>query len=76
MNIGFEGPRATGRTLMKEGDTLFAALSWSEHRPPQSYDEAYERLVVDRPPLAALARPRRVPRPPVAHASSSAARSR
>ena len=45
MNIGFEGPRATGRTLMKEGDTLFAALSWSEHRPPQSYDEAYERLV-------------------------------
>jgi alpha,alpha-trehalase len=45
MNIGIEGPRATGRTLMKEGDTLFAALSWSEHRPPQSYDEAYERLV-------------------------------
>ena len=45
MNIGFEGPRATGRTMMKEGDTLFAALSWSEHRPPQSYDEAYERLV-------------------------------
>ena len=31
--------------MMKEGDTLFAALSWSEHRPPQSYDEAYERLV-------------------------------
>ncbi len=45
MNIGLEGPRATARTMMKEGDTLFAALSWSEHRPPQSYDEAYERLV-------------------------------
>ena len=45
MNIGVEGPRATARTMMKEGDTLFAALSWSEHRPPQSYDEAYERLV-------------------------------
>ena len=45
MNLGVEGPRATGRTMMKEGDTLFAALSWSEHRPPQSYDEAYERLV-------------------------------
>jgi len=45
MNIGIEGPKATGRTLMHEGDTLFAALSWSEHRPPQSYDEAYERLV-------------------------------
>ncbi len=45
MNIGVEGPRATARTMMKEGDTLFAALSWSEHRPPHSYDEAYERLV-------------------------------
>ncbi len=45
MNLGIEGPRATGRTLMHEGDTLFAALSWSEHRAPQSYDEAYERLV-------------------------------
>ncbi len=45
MNIGFEGPRATARTLMKEGDTLFAALSWSEHPAPRDYDEAYERLV-------------------------------
>jgi GH15 family glucan-1,4-alpha-glucosidase len=45
MNLGFEGPRATARTMMKEGDTLFAALSWSEHRPPQSYDEAYDRHV-------------------------------
>ncbi|MGH3991824.1 MAG: glycoside hydrolase family 15 protein, partial [Pseudonocardiaceae bacterium] len=45
MNIGFEGPRATARTLMKEGDTLFAALAWSEHPAPHDYDEAYERLV-------------------------------
>jgi alpha,alpha-trehalase len=45
MNLGFEGPRATARTLMKAGDTLFAALSWSEHRPPQNYDEAYDKLV-------------------------------
>ena len=34
MNIGFEGPRATGRTLMKESDTLFVALSWSDHGAP------------------------------------------
>ena len=34
MRVGFEGPRATARTLMKEGDTLFAALSWSEHPAP------------------------------------------
>jgi alpha,alpha-trehalase len=45
MNIGFEGPRATARTLMKEGDTLFCALAWSEHPAPKDYDEAYERLV-------------------------------
>jgi GH15 family glucan-1,4-alpha-glucosidase len=45
MNLGFEGPRATARTLMKEGQTLFSALSWSEHPAPQTYDEAYERLV-------------------------------
>ena len=41
---GLEGPRATARTLMHEGDTLFAALSWSEHAPPKSYDEAYDRM--------------------------------
>jgi GH15 family glucan-1,4-alpha-glucosidase len=45
MNIGFEGPRATARTLMKAGDTHFAALSWSEHEPPRDWDEAYDRLV-------------------------------
>jgi GH15 family glucan-1,4-alpha-glucosidase len=45
MNLGFEGPRATARTLMKAGDTLFAALSWSEHEGPTSYDEAYDRMV-------------------------------
>jgi alpha,alpha-trehalase len=45
VNVGFEGARATGRTLMKEGDTLFVALSWSEHPAPDNYEEAYERLV-------------------------------
>ena len=45
---------------------MFCALSWSEHPPPRTYDEAYARLDLDRPPLAALARPRRVPRPSVA----------
>jgi GH15 family glucan-1,4-alpha-glucosidase len=43
--MGFEGPRATARTLMKEGDTLFVALSWSEHPAPQDYEDAYARLV-------------------------------
>jgi len=45
MNIGFEGPRAIARTMLKEGEARFCALSWSEHRPPQTNDEAYERLV-------------------------------
>jgi alpha,alpha-trehalase len=45
MNVGFEGSRATARTLMKAGDTLFVALSWSEHPAPTTYDDAYARLV-------------------------------
>jgi GH15 family glucan-1,4-alpha-glucosidase len=45
MNVGFEGSRATARTLMKEGDRLFCALSWSEHEPPTTSDEAYARHV-------------------------------
>jgi alpha,alpha-trehalase len=45
MRMGFEGPRATARTLMHEGDTLFVALSFSEHPPPKTYEDAYDRLV-------------------------------
>jgi GH15 family glucan-1,4-alpha-glucosidase len=45
LRIGFEGPRATARHRMKEGEQLFCALSWSEHPPPQSFEEAYRRLV-------------------------------
>jgi alpha,alpha-trehalase len=45
MNLGFEGPRARARTILHEGETAFAALGWSEHSPPATYDEAQERLV-------------------------------
>jgi GH15 family glucan-1,4-alpha-glucosidase len=45
MRLGFEGPRAIARTLLKEGDKRFCALSWSEHEPPRAWDEAYDRLV-------------------------------
>jgi GH15 family glucan-1,4-alpha-glucosidase len=45
LRLGFEGPRATARHRMKEGEQLFCALSWSEHTPPQSLEEAYRRLV-------------------------------
>jgi GH15 family glucan-1,4-alpha-glucosidase len=30
---------------MHDGDLAYVALSWTEHAPPQTYDEAYERLV-------------------------------
>jgi GH15 family glucan-1,4-alpha-glucosidase len=45
MRLGFEGPRASARTRIKEGETRFCALSWSEHAPPLTYAEAYPRLV-------------------------------
>jgi alpha,alpha-trehalase len=45
MRLGFEGPRAVARTLMKEGDLRFCALSWGDGVPPTSYAEAYRRQV-------------------------------
>jgi GH15 family glucan-1,4-alpha-glucosidase len=45
LNLGIEGPRATCRHLMKEGEQIFCALSWSEHEPPRTFQEAYRRLV-------------------------------
>ena len=45
MRLGFEGGRAIARTLLKEGETRFCALTWTEHDPPRNYDEAKRRLV-------------------------------
>ncbi|MFI6795338.1 glycoside hydrolase family 15 protein [Streptosporangium canum] len=45
MRLGFEGTRATARTLLREGETRFCALSWTVHEPPYTFAEAYERLV-------------------------------
>ncbi len=45
LRLGFEGPKAVARTLMKEGDVRFVALTWTEHPPPYDYDEAYRRIV-------------------------------
>ncbi|MGH3712061.1 MAG: glycoside hydrolase family 15 protein [Micromonosporaceae bacterium] len=44
LNIGFEGNLATARTLLKEGETRFVALSWSEHAPPRTFEEADARM--------------------------------
>jgi GH15 family glucan-1,4-alpha-glucosidase len=45
MRLGFEGGRATARTLLKEGDQRFCALTWSQHKPPYTFEDAYLRLV-------------------------------
>jgi len=45
MRVGFEGPRAVARTLLKEGDLRFVALGWSEHPMPCTYEEAYDGSV-------------------------------
>jgi alpha,alpha-trehalase len=43
--IGFEGSRAIARSLLKEGDQRFCALSWSRTNPPATFEEASGRLV-------------------------------
>ena len=45
LNIGLEGPRAIARSLIKEGETRFCALAWSEVAGPTTTDDAYRRLV-------------------------------
>ncbi|WP_231134954.1 glycoside hydrolase family 15 protein [Motilibacter deserti] len=44
MNLGFEGGRATARTLLKEGEQRFVALSWGDADPPRTFADAYSRL--------------------------------
>ncbi|MGB9378340.1 MAG: glycoside hydrolase family 15 protein [Mycobacteriales bacterium] len=45
LRLGFEGSRAVARTLLKEGDVRFCAMSWGDAQPPESYQQAEERLV-------------------------------
>ena len=45
LRFGFEGGRATARTLLREGDTRFVALSWGQEPMPQTYAEAYAKQV-------------------------------
>jgi alpha,alpha-trehalase len=42
LRLGFEGPRARARTMMREGDTAYVALGWSPGPLPESYGEADE----------------------------------
>jgi GH15 family glucan-1,4-alpha-glucosidase len=45
LRMGFEGGRARARSTLRDGDTAFVALSWSDHGGPDTYDDAYHRLV-------------------------------
>ncbi len=45
MRLGFEGGQAGVRTLLKEGDVRFAALSWGSKAPPLDVADAYARQV-------------------------------
>jgi alpha,alpha-trehalase len=45
INLGFEGPRAIGRTLIKEGESRFCAIAWGSVAPPETFEDAYKRLV-------------------------------
>ncbi len=44
IRIGLEGPSARARTLLREGDTRFVALSWGSKTPPEDYLEASRRM--------------------------------
>jgi alpha,alpha-trehalase len=45
LRLGFEGGRAAARTLLKEGDVRYVALSWGSKEPPFTYADSYARLV-------------------------------
>jgi alpha,alpha-trehalase len=45
MRLGFEGAKAGARTLIKEGESRYCALSWGDYDPPLTYEDAYRRLV-------------------------------
>ncbi len=43
--LGVEGASARARTLLREGDTRFCALSWGHRPPPDTYEEAHQRMI-------------------------------
>src|SRR5256714_1715488 len=45
LRVGFEGRRARARHTLREGESAYAALAWSEHAPPQDVVEAAQRML-------------------------------
>jgi GH15 family glucan-1,4-alpha-glucosidase len=44
LRLGFEGRQARAETNLSAGQRAFCALAWTEHAPPESYEEADARL--------------------------------
>jgi alpha,alpha-trehalase len=44
LRLGLEGRQARARTRVKEGDNVFVALSWSKQPPPQTYQQAADKM--------------------------------
>ena len=45
LRLGFEGGQASARTLLKQGDTRYVALSWGGAPPPLTFEDAYKKQV-------------------------------
>jgi GH15 family glucan-1,4-alpha-glucosidase len=45
LRVGFEGRRARARHTLREGESAYAALSWSKHAPPKDFQEAVDRMM-------------------------------
>lgn len=44
MRIGFDGGQASARTLLRQGDERYVALSWGAIEPPLTSEDAHDRL--------------------------------
>ena len=74
LRLGFEGRRARARHTLREGETAYAALSWTQHHAAHHLRRGVPADGAHLGLLARVAEPRVVPRPPLARSTSSAAR--
>jgi GH15 family glucan-1,4-alpha-glucosidase len=44
LRLGFEGRAARARQTLREGDSAFVALTWTDHPAPTTFDEAAQRM--------------------------------
>ena len=66
LRVGFEGSRVRALTTLRDGDTAFVALAFSDHPGPEDLPAGLRPPGQDRRLLAPVARARDVPGPSVA----------